>query len=170
MAKKYTGPRVEIAIAEAPFEFLDQQYDAGDEVAIVPPWTVDEAATDRLRANDPSNVGIVVSSPEELEETYSTRGGEKTVTGYRLISPGVNQILPITFGMGMEPMVEPELVAAAPEDLTRSEVINAFGDKLGQKLLDAGYSSLSGLAAASDQDLLKIPGVGPKAISDIRAI
>lgn len=60
-----------------------------------------------------------------------------------------------------------EVRAEAAERLTRSEIINSFGDDLGQKLLDGGYSSLSSLVLATDKELLAVEGVGPAALSKI---
>lgn len=40
--------------------------------------------------------------------------------------------------------------------LTRSEIINKFGEELGRVLLDAGYASLTSLMMASDEELLAI--------------
>jgi ERCC4-type nuclease len=56
------------------------------------------------------------------------------------------------------------------EKLTRSEIINTFGEKLGQLLLDGGYSSLSSLFKVSDTELEEIPGIGEASVKKIREI
>jgi len=60
-----------------------------------------------------------------------------------------------------------EVRAEGAERLTRSEIINAFGEDLGNKVLAGGYSSLSSLVLATDKELLAIEGVGPAALSKI---
>lgn len=59
---------------------------------------------------------------------------------------------------------------AMEEGLTRSEIINAFGEDLGGKLLDGGYSSLSGMMGATDEDFLAIKGIGPASLAEIRKV
>jgi hypothetical protein len=61
-----------------------------------------------------------------------------------------------------------EEIRAKDSGLTRSEVINTFGEDLGNKLLDGGYSSLSGMIDATDEDFLAITGIGPAALAKIR--
>jgi len=56
------------------------------------------------------------------------------------------------------------------ERLTRSEIINAFGEDLGNKLLGGGYSSLSGMAGVTDEELLAIEGIGPVTVGKIREV
>jgi len=53
--------------------------------------------------------------------------------------------------------------------LTRNEVINAHGEKLGQALLDSGFSSLSAIAEADDKDLMAVPGVGKATLEKLRS-
>ncbi len=55
------------------------------------------------------------------------------------------------------------------EGLTRSEIINMFGEATGRALLDAGYASFTSLRMASDEELLAISGVGPAKVETIRA-
>lgn len=54
------------------------------------------------------------------------------------------------------------------EGLTRSEIINAFGDAVGRTLLDAGYASFTSLRLASDEELLAVSGLGPAKLAMIR--
>lgn len=63
-----------------------------------------------------------------------------------------------------------EEIREADAGLTRSEIINTFGEDLGNKLLDGGYSSLSGMIDATDEDFLAIKGVGPAALAKIREV
>jgi hypothetical protein len=56
----------------------------------------------------------------------------------------------------------------AEEGPTRSEVINAYGEKAGKLLIDAGYASLSAVAEASDEDLQAIKGIGKGTVKAIR--
>jgi hypothetical protein len=58
---------------------------------------------------------------------------------------------------------------AESEGSTRSEVINAYGEKVGQLLIDAGYASLSAVAEADDEDLLSISGIGKGTLKALRA-
>jgi hypothetical protein len=58
----------------------------------------------------------------------------------------------------------------ARENLTRSEIINKFGEAFGRALLDAGYSSFTSLRLASDEELLAIGGVGPAKLAQIREV
>lgn len=51
---------------------------------------------------------------------------------------------------------------------TRSEVINALGETAGRRFIDAGYSTGSAIARASDEELLEIPDVGPATLSEAR--
>lgn len=46
------------------------------------------------------------------------------------------------------------------QSLTRSEVINAFGERVGHALIDAGYASLSSLEGLTKSELTKIEGIG----------
>lgn len=55
------------------------------------------------------------------------------------------------------------------EALTRSEVINVYGERIGQLLLGAGYSTVSQVREDSDENLLDVEGIGPKTLEDIRA-
>ena len=52
--------------------------------------------------------------------------------------------------------------------LTRSEIINAFGEISGRMLLDAGYASFTSLRLASDEELLAVDGLGPAKLAVIR--
>ncbi len=52
--------------------------------------------------------------------------------------------------------------------LTRSEIINAFGEDLGNKILDGGFSSLTHLSQATDEEILGISGIGPASLVKIR--
>lgn len=61
-----------------------------------------------------------------------------------------------------------EEVRMTDEGLTRSEVINEFGEALGNMLLEGGYSSLSAILEATDEDLLAIEGLGPAKLKTIR--
>lgn len=54
------------------------------------------------------------------------------------------------------------------EGLTRSEVINVFGEKLGNLLIDGGYASISSIMMASDSDLEDVKGVGKATVKQIR--
>lgn len=54
------------------------------------------------------------------------------------------------------------------EGLTRSEVINAFGEDLGGKLIEWGFGSLSQLANVSDAELLAVKGLGEVTLGQIR--
>jgi hypothetical protein len=56
------------------------------------------------------------------------------------------------------------------EGLTRSEIINMFGEGLGRMLLDAGYASITSLRLASDDELLAISGLGPAKVNLIREL
>jgi len=56
------------------------------------------------------------------------------------------------------------------EILTRSPIINLFGEKVGQLLLDAGYSSMAAVIMADDEVLLGIKGIGEAALKEIRSI
>jgi hypothetical protein len=51
---------------------------------------------------------------------------------------------------------------------TRSEVINRFGKRYGDLLIDAGYASLSSVAEASDAELTAIKGIAQGALKAIR--
>lgn len=53
-------------------------------------------------------------------------------------------------------------------DLTRSEVINIFGEEIGKRLIDGGYSSLTSVIEATDQELLLVPDIGPATLTNIR--
>jgi len=63
-----------------------------------------------------------------------------------------------------------EEIREADAGLTRSEIINAFGEHLGGLLIGAGYSSFSGMIGATDEDFLAIDGVGPVALDEIRSV
>jgi len=63
-----------------------------------------------------------------------------------------------------------EIRAESAERLTRSEIINAFGEDLGQKLLGGGYASMSSLTGATDEQLLAIDGIGPASLEKIREV
>jgi hypothetical protein len=67
-----------------------------------------------------------------------------------------------------EPEPEAEAVVAAPDHLTRSEIINTFGDEVGAKLLDAGLASLLSVQRATDDELLAVTGIGPATLEVIR--
>lgn len=63
-----------------------------------------------------------------------------------------------------------EIRAESAEKLTRSEIFNTFGEDIGQKLIDGGYASLSGLAGVTDDELLAITGIGPASVEKIREV
>lgn len=54
------------------------------------------------------------------------------------------------------------------ESLTRSEVINTFGEMIGQILLDGGYSSLTNVINATDEELLAVEGMDDELLQAIR--
>lgn len=53
------------------------------------------------------------------------------------------------------------------DDLTRSEIIDAFGEELGGKLLAGGYSSLDSLSSATNEEILAVDGIGPASLAKI---
>lgn len=69
-------------------------------------------------------------------------------------------------------MITALTVAAGEElgdhELTRSEVMNAYGKKIGRMLIDAGFSTTSAVDAASDEELLAIDGFGDAALATVR--
>jgi ERCC4-type nuclease len=56
------------------------------------------------------------------------------------------------------------------EILTRPEVINLFGEKIGQNLIDAGYSTVSQVINATDEELGDISGIGEVSVAKIRSL
>ena len=54
------------------------------------------------------------------------------------------------------------------EGLTRSEVINEFGETIGNALIQGGFASLSAVEDASDKELRAVRGIGPAALEEIR--
>lgn len=56
------------------------------------------------------------------------------------------------------------------EILTRSEVINLFGEKIGQLLLDGGYSTVASTLVAADEELEDVKGIGEAAVKKIREL
>jgi hypothetical protein len=61
-----------------------------------------------------------------------------------------------------------EVVQPEDEGLTRSEIINLFGEAFGRMLLEAGYASILSLQLATDEELLSIAGLGPAKLQIIR--
>ena len=61
-----------------------------------------------------------------------------------------------------------EDIRAEDSGLTRSEIINVFGEADGRMLLDAGYASFTSLRLASDEELLAVDGLGPVKLATIR--
>ncbi len=78
----------------------------------------------------------------------------------------VKLIVAIRKKLEADAIAELENEAASP---TRSEVINAYGEKVGGLLIDAGYASLGAVADAEDEDLLEIAGLGKGTLKAIRA-
>ncbi len=62
------------------------------------------------------------------------------------------EITPEPVDSGMEEM--------AAEAVTRSEVINTFGEEVGAMLISAGYSTLTSVEPLTVDDLMKIEGIG----------
>lgn len=56
------------------------------------------------------------------------------------------------------------------EILDRPEVINLFGEKIGQQLLDGGFSTIASTLAATDKELEAVKGVGEAALKKIREL
>jgi hypothetical protein len=79
---------------------------------------------------------------------------------------------PVKLIVAIRAKLEADAIAEIDEEEagpTRSEVINAFGEKVGKLLIDADYASLSAVAEASDQDLKAIKGIGAGTVKAIRA-
>lgn len=51
---------------------------------------------------------------------------------------------------------------------TRSEVINAYGPRVGQSLIEAGISTVTQAESMSDEALLAIPGFGQTSLAVVR--
>ena len=70
---------------------------------------------------------------------------------------------------------EPAAYVAEPVDntedqgLTRSEVINEFGEKLGFALIQGGFSTIAAVDGATDEELLAVTGVGEASLKKIRS-
>jgi len=63
-----------------------------------------------------------------------------------------------------------EKAAEAEEILIRPEVINLFGEKIGQILIDGGYSTVASVINATDKELKALPGIGKASLAKIRAL
>ncbi len=57
----------------------------------------------------------------------------------------------------------------ADASLTRSEVINEFGEKLGFALIQGGFSTIASVDGATDEELLAVNGVGDASLKKIRS-
>ena len=79
----------------------------------------------------------------------------------------VKLIVAIRSKMEADAIAELEAEEAGP---TRSEVINAYGEKVGKLLIDAGYASSSAVEEASDEELLALKGIGAGMLKAIRAV
>ena len=65
----------------------------------------------------------------------------------------------------------PEPAAALPADLVeamKTEVLEAFGEKIGRVLIGGGYASMKAVRAAPDENLLGIKGIGARTLDSIR--
>lgn len=51
---------------------------------------------------------------------------------------------------------------------SRSEVVDAYGEKIGELLIEAGYESVNAVAEAEDGDLLAIGGIGKGILKALR--
>jgi len=60
--------------------------------------------------------------------------------------------------------------AVVKEIMTRSEVVNLFGEKIGELLIDAGYSTVSSVITAKNEDLKAISGLGKASLEKIREL
>ena len=79
---------------------------------------------------------------------------------------------PVKLIVAIRARLEADAIAeleAEEEGPTRSEVINAFGEKFGNLLIQAGYASLSAVAEADGKDLLAIKGIGKGTLKALRA-
>ncbi len=125
-----------------------------------------------------------IKSLDASEYELSVAAGEVEPTLEML---GENQLREIAEELGVAPMsgrpnpvklivaIRAKLEADAIAELeaeeagpTRSEVINAYGEKVGKLLIDAGYASLSSVAEAEDEDLLAIGGIGKGTLKALR--
>lgn len=67
--------------------------------------------------------------------------------------------------------VEEEAVEIEAEEiLTQPSIFDLFGEKIGQLLLDAGYSSVDAVVTADDKVLLNIKDIGKAALKEIRGL
>lgn len=78
----------------------------------------------------------------------------------------VKLIVAIRAKLEADAIAEIEAEEAGP---TRSELVNAYGEKVGQLLIDGGYASLSEVEEASDKDLKALKGIGRGTVKAIRS-
>jgi len=69
-----------------------------------------------------------------------------------------------------EAEAEVEVEAEVEEISDRSLVINLFGEKIGQLLLDGGYPSVISVLVADDEALLGTKGLGKASLKKIREL
>ncbi|MCK5352308.1 helix-hairpin-helix domain-containing protein, partial [bacterium] len=50
----------------------------------------------------------------------------------------------------------------------RPGILQGLSGKVSAALVEAGFDSAQSIAAASDKDLLKVPGLGPKTVEKLR--
>lgn len=107
-------------------------------------------------------------------EVFYARTGKDELEKLRRITmakdPSMSGPVSRLEGGEYESSEEIRAASADPSMSTRSEIINNFGEDLGRKLLDAGYSSMSSMDGVSDEDFLAITGVGPAALEKIHEV
>jgi len=80
---------------------------------------------------------------------------------------------PVKLIVAIRAKLEADAIAeleAEEADPTLNEVIDAYGEKIGGLLIEAGYASLSSIAEAEDDDLLAISGIGKGTLKALRAV
>ena len=55
-----------------------------------------------------------------------------------------------------------------PEEEGKRAILDSLSEKISAALVEAGLDSPQSIAAASDEDLLNVPGVGPKTVEKLR--
>jgi N utilization substance protein A len=148
----------------------------GERIDIIP-WLVDPALfvsnalspaqVTRVIINETEKSMEVIVADEELSLAIG-KNGQNVRLAARLT--GWNITIKSEAQAEEEKAAEesPEKSAAAQEE--RPDILEGLSGKVSAALAEAGLESARSIAAASDEDLLNLPGVGPKTVEKLREL
>jgi len=148
----------------------------GERIDIIP-WLVDPALfvsnalspaqVTRVIINEAEKSMEVIAADEELSLAIG-KNGQNVRLAARLT--GWNITIKSESQAEEEKTAEDKTMKDAVEGEAGPDFLEGISGKAAAALAEAGFDSTQAVAAASDADLLKVPGLGPKTVEKIREI